>query len=223
MHVYLVEEGGQRNIVDFANNTTHEGPSFLEEADVVTGFAYDPFTDHFFLRLAPGNQIRVVDRPAQAIKREFAIDGLAVPSAGDMAVRPRDGHLFLLQENGRAVAEASRLGKMIRTFPFTPTSTEGVAIALDPKAEQFFVLHSDGRRITIHDLTGRQSGEVTLEQRAGKFLGFDAEKNEFYTTSADGAATFLVFTREGRLKSAYPLPLPTAFIDIGPRSFVRVF
>src|SRR5436190_17530024 len=95
MHVYFTGSGAPEVIGDAGGDRQVDVPSFLEPEDALTGLAYDPFTDHLFLRLAPGNQIRVVDRPARAIKREFTIDGLSAAGGGDLAVRPRDGHIFL--------------------------------------------------------------------------------------------------------------------------------
>jgi uncharacterized protein YjiK len=222
MHVYLISAPASAQIVDFTDGATQDAPSFLEDKDEITGFAYDPFTDHFFLRLAAGNRIRVVDRPARAIKREFPIEGLASLGSGDLAVRPRDGHLFLLHDSGRTIVETTRLGKLVRTFSLSSVAA-AQALAHDAARDQLLVLHTDGRRITSHDLTGRQLSELTLEHPAGASLGFDAEKKEFYAVSADGAASFLVFDEDGRLKRTTPMAHGAKFVDVGPRSLVRVF
>lgn len=223
LHVYLLEDGGQRNIVDFAAGHAIERPSFPQPGEKISGFAYDPFTDHFFLRLEPGNRIRVVDRPARAIKREFEIAGLNSSGGGDLAVRPRDGHIFLIHENGRAIAETSRLGKLIRVFQLAGLTQPAGAIAIDPTTDRLFVLLADGSRVTSHAMDGRKLGEFTLEQTAALSLAFDPEKGHLYAPLANGMAGCAIFTLDGRLHTTLPLPLPTAAIDVGPRSFIRVF
>src|SRR6185436_8779329 len=85
-HVYLGDAPAPTVVVDVSGDARTEVPSFLEPEDQLTGLAYDPFTDHLFLRLAPGNKIRVVDRPARAIKREFTIESLSTTGGGDLAV-----------------------------------------------------------------------------------------------------------------------------------------
>src|SRR5687768_9732886 len=46
LHVYVLEDAGNRPIVDLSPSGPLEGSSFLKAGEKVNGFAYDPFTDH---------------------------------------------------------------------------------------------------------------------------------------------------------------------------------
>lgn len=222
MHVYtLATAGEERSVQDTGDGRTTAVPSFLEPEDVVNGFAYDPFTDHFFLRLAPGDQIRVVDRPARAIKREFKLEGVANAEGGDLAVRPRDGHLFLLQSAPGTILETSRLGKFVRSFVLSGVTTAPIALALDTARDRLLVLHADGRRVTSHDLKGARIDEITLAQAAGTSLAFDPEKRELYAPLPGRDGQIGIFEESGKLLRTSPAT--GALVDVGVRSLVRVF
>ena len=222
LHVYFADAPSPEVIGDAGGEKQLDVPSFLEPEDELTGLAYDPFTDHFFLRLAPGNKIRVVDRPARAIKREFTIEGLPTAGGGDLAVRPRDGHIFFLEPGGATIAESTRLGKLLRTFSLAEITGKLIGLALDAQANRLLALHADGRIITLHDpADGRRLGELTLQRGAGPSLALDGERGEIFAPLADGERAVGVFDFDGRLVRT--LPLAAKFVDVGPRSFVRVF
>lgn len=222
LHVYTVPAANADAIHDTGNGRTAEVPSFLERGEQLTGFAYDPFTDHFFLRLAPGNLIRVVDRPARAIKREFTLEGVPATGGGDLAIRPRDGHVFLLHPREPAVFETTRLGKVLRTLPLGGVAAIPVGIAYDAAENRLLLLHDDGRRVTAHALDdGRQLAGFTLERAAGRQLAFAANTRELYAPLAGEEGAIGVFDLAGKfLRIA---GLKGGFVDVGPRSFVRVF
>src|ERR1700690_1398515 len=73
LHVYSLASTAHETVRDTGPEGAVDMPSFVAPNEILMGLAYDPFTDHFFLRLAPGNHFRVVDRPARAIKREFNV------------------------------------------------------------------------------------------------------------------------------------------------------
>src|SRR5476649_2756664 len=73
LHVYSLASAAHETVHDTGPEGATDVPSFIAPDEILTGLAYDPFTDHFFLRLAPGNHFRVVDRPARTIKREFKV------------------------------------------------------------------------------------------------------------------------------------------------------
>jgi hypothetical protein len=219
LHVYSLPAVGAPRIFDRGDDGTAEVPSFVGSDEKVTGFAYDPFTDHFFLRLEPGSRIRVVDRPARKIKREFVIEDALPKSGGDLAVRPRDGHLFLLDPD--AVMETTRLGKLVRTFTLTGAHGIPSAIAFDMVRDRLLVLGADGRHVTVHDLTGARMSEVQLQQTAGASLAFDAEKREIYAPLRERPKEVGVFDESGRLLRSLPATGP--LIDVGQRSLIRVF
>ena len=219
LHVYSLAPVGSDHVSDYGEGRTTEAPSFLGSDEKVTGFAYDPFTDHFFLRLEPGNRIRVVDRPARAIKREFTIEEALPKSGGDLALRPRDGHLFLLDPD--AVMETTRLGKFVRTFSLAGTQGVPIAIAFDMVQDRVLALGADGRHVTIHDLSGARVGEIVLEQTAGRSLAFDADAREIYAPLPGRPNEIGVFSEAGRLLRTIPAQGP--LVDVGQRSLIRVF
>ncbi len=218
LHVYSLAPGEHATVHDAGGPAPAEVPSFLDAADELTGFAYDPYTDHFFLRLAPGNRIRVVDRPARAIKREFEIAGAPTSGGGDLAVKPLSGHLFLLHPTEPAVIETTRLGELVRTIALADLATPAVGIAYDANEDQLLVLARDGKKILRYTLAGEPRGQFTLERAVGPALGFDSVQREVYAPVADGIG---VFGEDGTLRRTLPGAAPT--VDVGPRSFIRVF
>lgn len=223
LHVYTLEPTETRPIADYLDRRIAEAPSFLAANETVSGFAYDPFTDHFFLRLAPGNRVRVIDRPARAIKREFEIEGLGPSSGGDLAVRPRDGHIFLLHDDGRAVAEITRLGKLLRVFPLANAPTVAIALALDVENQRLFGLQADRQEIGVYDLNGQKTGTLTLERRVAPSLAFDSAQRRLYAPFAEDQATAGVFDLDGKLQGSLPLSSSATALDVGSRSLIRVF
>ncbi len=223
LHVYALADAHASAVNDRSENAPAEVRSFLAPDEQLTGFAYDPFTDHFFLRLAPGNRVRVVDRPARAIKREFVIASAPSSGGGDLAVKPRTGHLFLLHPSQPAVVEATRLGEAVRTFALEGLAAPAIGIAYDAAQDRLFVASREGAagaKITAHDLAGRQLAALTLDRDIAGSLAFDAERREFYAPLADRSGVG-VFDERGKLVRT--LPLAAGFVDVGPRSFVRVF
>jgi hypothetical protein len=220
LHVYSVAAPrGESLIQDRGTAASASVPSFLEDDDTVTGFAYDPYTDHFFLRLAPGNRIRVVDRPARAIKREFTIEGLAADGGADLAARPRDGYLFLLPARGAEVTVTTRFGKLLRTFTLAGVASAR-AIAVDAVANELWVLHADGRTVSRHRDDGTPLATATLARAIAPSLAADGESRRLYAPLAD-SGRIGVFGFDGRLLEE--LELRGRFVDVGPRSFIRVF
>lgn len=222
LHIYTIPPRSPvETIYDRGQTTTTEVPTFLESDDTLLGFAYDPFTDHFFLRLAPGNKIRVVDRPARAIKREFVIPGL--PAGGDLAIRPRDGHVFFLEENSLRVTETTRLGKPIRTFTLEGTAAPA-ALAYDAAQNHLLILQADRRTVSRHALDGKILATLTLETTVGGSLAFDSDRQEIYAPHATSGVPPPVMRFDARGKLLQGGVAPDALhLDVGHRSFVRVF
>jgi len=206
--------------------TTAEVPSFLEKGDTLVGFAYDPFTDHFFLRLAPGDRFRVVDRPARAVKREFTVPALTGTRSGDLAIRPRDGHVFVVHPTQPAVIEFNRFGEFIRTLPLATLNTPPAALAFDSARDHLLALNGgDLSRITTHNLNGQRVTSVALDRAVALTgLAYDPEKREFYAPLARESALG-VFDEKGHLLHTVPLrsDSATTLFDVGPRSFLRLF
>lgn len=209
-------------MIDRDESRTAEAPSFLAADETLTGFAYDPFTDHFFLRLAPGNRVRVVDRPARSIKREFTVATLPASGGGDIAVRPRDGHLFFLHPLRPIVIETSRLGKPVREIVLANMKAAARGIALDSRTNRLLVLHADGRAVSLHGTDGRRLDEMTLDQPVAPSIAIDSERSHLYAPLASESGTLGVFDLEGKLLRRLEAG-NAEFVEVGPRSFIRVF
>jgi hypothetical protein len=227
LHVYTLPASLSAGIHDAGSDaTTAEVPSFLDEGDTLIGFAYDPFTDHFFLRLAPGDRFRVVDRPARAVKREFTVASLVTKSGGDLAIRPRDGHVFATHPTEPAVVEFNRFGEVIRTVPLATLNAPPSALAYDVARDQLLALSGgDLNRITVHDTTGKRLAGYALDRDVKlTVLAYDSERRELYTLLAREPALG-IFDEQGHLLRSQPLSSspPPAFLDLGPRSFLRLF
>lgn len=230
LHVYTAASPTPATVHDAGSDATvAEVPSFLKPGETVVGMAYDPFTDHFFLRLAPGDRFRVVDRPARAIKREFKVSALAAPTSlkgGDLAIRPRDGHVFAAHPTEPAVIEFNRFGEVARTLRLDSLNAPPAALAFDTARDTLLVLSGgDLARVTTYDLAGRRLGAVALDRDVTlTVLAYDSEKREFHAPLAREPAVG-IFDEQGHLIRTSPLATPsdTTLLDIGPRSFLRLF
>lgn len=224
LHLFTAASGTPAAIIDRGTVTPEiEVPSYLRADETLVGFAYDPFTDHFFLRLAPGDRIRVVDRPARAIKREFTVAALANPSGGDLAIRPRDGHVFAPHSTQPAVIEFNRFGKLVRTLPLATLTAPPAALAFDVARDRLLALNGgDLARVSVHDLTGQRISAVALDRDVTLTgLAYDSEQREYYAPLARESAVG-IFDESGHLARTLPFAAGS-FLDVGPRSFLRLF
>lgn len=226
LHLYSAHGAQPTTISDTGPNSVATVPTFLGAEEVLTGLAYDPFTDHLFLRLAPGNKIRVIDRPAGKVKREFVIAEAPVTGGGDLAVRPRDGHLFLAHPTEPALIETTRSGEFVRQLSLDSLTGPAMGVAYDAANDQLLVLSGSAPSVvTVHDLAGKFLSRLTLPfDGAPASLAYDSATGEFYVSGSD-AAFISVFDRQGSLLRQVPAPGNTAapFVDVGERSFVRIF
>lgn len=224
LHLYSVASGASA-IGDATTGTPDivaDTPSYLAPDETLTGFAYDPFSDHFFLRLGSGNAIRVVDRPARKIKREFVVTG-APAASGDLAVSPKDGHLFLVNTNAPELIESTRLGKLVRAIRLEGETSAPAAVAYDEVHAELIALAADGRTLKRFTRQGKATGALlTLDHAVEGSLGYDSAAREYYAPLR-GQAAVGAFNREGRLQRAHPVATPGMVIDVGPHSFLRVF
>ena len=198
-------------------------PSYLQPGDVLTGFAYDPFTDHFFLRLAPGNHVRVVDRPARKIKREFDLAGVPPNGGGDVAVCPRDGHLFLVDPASSQLIETTRLGEFERRIALDGQEQPAAALAFDAAQNELLVLRSDQQTLARYDRTGHAGRTVKLDQKVARSIGYDSDRGELYAPLVGEPARIGVFDASGHRTRTLPVTSGDQFVDVGPHSFLRVF
>lgn len=224
LHVYSISKTGAevQDVAPAGNDSTAPVPSYLDVSDEVTGFAYDPFTDHFFLRLNPGNRFRVVDRPARKIKREFTVREVA-KAGGDLAVRPRDGHLFLVNPAAPELIETSRLGDLIRRVRLEGRSAPAHAVAYDSSQNELLVLGEDRRTVDRFRPDGAKLRSIMLERPVQASLGYDSEKGELYAPLPETRGEVGVFDGSGRLRRTITVALGNDWLDVGPHSFFRMF
>ena len=222
LHVYTIAPGQPAVVHDTSGTAPAvDVPDFLAPGETLTGFAYDPFTDHFFLRLAPGNRIRVVDRPARAVKREFKVAQLSTAGGGDLAIRPRDGHVFALESSEHAVVEFNRLGEFVRRIPLSGLPGPVAGLGYDSARDRLLVLSGAPARVTTHTLDGKLLSGAPLDREiTPAALAYDSEKKEIYVPLAAGSAIG-IFGEDGKCRRT--LPLNATFLDVGPRSFLRLF
>lgn len=221
LHRYAFTPGQPDRVADLGPAGAGDVPSLLAPGERVAGLAYDPFTDHLFLRLAPGDRIRVVDRPARRLKRDLELAD--VPDGGDLAVRPRNGHLFLLTGPTGEVAEHTRLGRPVRRFALEGVTEPPRGLAFDATRDELVALAADGRTVSRHDLAGRRRGDVRLAAAAAGPLACDGETGELHAVLADPAGEVGVFGPAGERRGGWTAGGPGVLIDLGPRSFLRVF
>jgi hypothetical protein len=227
-HAYLYSPALAQTIRDIDPVTGAElamVPSFIADNEPVLGMAYDPFTDHFFIRLFPGNRIRVIDRPAGAIKRQFTAPDL--PMGGyDLAIRSRDRHLFFTDPNAPALYETNIEGKLERYIRLESLSSRPWGVAYDARNNELLVLASESSDHVYHfDRHGAALRTVKLERPVqGRSLAFDSDAREYLASLADGSAIG-VFDLKGRLLRRLHRPdaIREVFIDVGPRSLLRLF
>ncbi|MCF7688684.1 MAG: hypothetical protein K9M98_06055 [Cephaloticoccus sp.] len=227
-HLYVAGPERPEIISDHAaaGIVTMDVPSFLQPRESLLGVAYDSFTDHLFLRLAPGNAFRVVDRPDRSIKREFTAPEVPATGGGDIAIRSRDRHLFLGHPTNPVIIEITLHGKFVRAIPLADTTMPVAGLAYDQVRNVFHVLPGDDPNALItYDLNGRRLGRIVLARDVFPgTLAFDSDAREFYVQLRPDCRLG-VFDGQGRLQRILDQPRPTApaSFDVGPRSFLRLF
>jgi hypothetical protein len=225
-HTYVAATGDEP-ILDFtAGAPVTNVPSHLFLENKIYGIAYDPFTDHLFLRTVPGNFIRVIDRPARTIKYDFTAEGLPAKPGGDLAIRSRDRHLFFVHPAEPVLVETTLRGKHIRDIKLESLYEPPSGVAYDQKLNRFFVLTGgDLSKITTYSLDGKRLGAVGLDRNVLlTSLAFDSVAREFYVPLHDESAIG-VFNLKGNFLRAIPVPSTQKrdCVDVGPRSFIRLF
>lgn len=227
-HVYILNPDQPETIQDQAGPDieTSDLPSYLEAEDSLLGLAYDSYTDHLFLRLAPGNEFRVVDRPDRSIKREFTATDIPTNGGGDLAIRSRDRHLFLSHPTQPALIEITLYGKFIRLIKLADYPAAPQGVAYDQRRDLLYVLRGgDLPSIVSYDLSGRRIKGIALDHDVLlTTLAYDADAREFFAQLLE-SDDIGVFAEKGQLIRTIKIDggkLPL-FFDVGPRSFLRLF
>ncbi len=227
-HLYVISDSQHETIKDYAapEVETMDIPSFLDSADVLLGLAYDSYTDHLFMRLAPGNEFRVVDRPDRSIKREFTAADITTSGGGDLAIRSRDRHLFLSHPTRPALIEITLYGKSIRTITLAQFTRPPTGVAYDQKRDLLYVLRGgDLTHIVTYDLNGQRIKGTALDRDVLlSTLAYDSDAREFYVQLRE-SHDIGVFDQQGNLLRTIEITFAEnpAHFDVGPRSFLRLF
>ena len=214
-----------RDVDPMTGDETAGVPAYVDYGENVLGMAYDPYTDHFFIRLFPGNQVRVIDRPAAAIKRSFRAP--ALPLGGhDLAIRSRDRHLFFTDPTAPALFETDLNGELEHYHKLETLQDPAWGVAYDPINDELLILPARiSDRVLRFSVTGAMLGTLPLDTPVqGVSLAFDADRREYFASLADASAIG-VFDARGRLLRRLPRPSAEreTFIDVGPRSLLRLF
>jgi len=226
-HVYATLDGDPalHDVGPQPRNLAHA----VAAGERVLGLAYDFNTDHLFLRLAPAQVIRVIERPSGKVLREMPLPAeLKTENPADLAIRSGDRHLFAVGPDGRAVVELSLFGEYLRHINLTGLEGPVGGLAYDQKADRLLVLTAASpaaTRIGSVGPDGHVTYYVTLAAPvSGVSLGYDSDAQHFFVPLAEGnkvgefdAAGALVATLQPGDGG------PVTALDAGPRSFVRVF
>jgi len=233
-HVYWAESAGTAlHDLATASGERHTLEGYVANNEIVVGLAYDHFTDFLFLRLAPGDVVRLVNRPAAARDRDLMLAAeLAVApgetslNALDLTVRPRDRHLFAVHPREPAIVEVTLAGAMVRKIPLAhpPPGPIG-GLAFDVRRDRLVVLFAGSpavlAEVALDGTVVRQTNLAAAVRPVS--LGCDAEAGEYFVPLAGGAIG--AFDRDGRLLRQHDVPAGTspAAIGAGPRAFLRLF
>jgi hypothetical protein len=225
-HVYLTTAGSP---------AVHDlGPPPAAIAGVITpdeqavGLAYDFNTDHLFVRVAPAQVIRVIERPSGKVLREMPLlQELHTTEPADLAIRSADRHLFAVHPDGRSVVELTLSGEFVRRIDLNGLMGPVKGLAYDQHGDQLLVLSATETNAQVGALTatGNVTYYVTLAQAVRPVsLGYDSDARHYFVPLADGHALG-EFDSTGTLVKTHPGAGAAAItaIDAGPRSFVRVF
>jgi len=225
-HVYLTTA---------ASPAVHDlGPSPARIADAVKsgeqalGLAYDFNTDHLFVRIAPAQFIRVIERPSGKILREMKLPrALQATASADLAIRSSDRHLFAVHPDGRSVVELTLFGATIRRVELSGLAGSIRGLAYDQRGGRLLILSATADRGQVGAVSpdGNVTYYVTLAAAVSPVsLGYDSDAQHYFVPLADGRSLG-EFDAAGNLLSTRAQDGADAItaIDAGPRSLVRVF
>ena len=190
----------------------------------VLGLAYDFNTDHLFLRIAPAQIIRVVERPSGKILREMPLPAdLKTGAPADLAIRSSDRHLFAVHPDGHSVVELTLLGGFVRRIEPRGLDAPIGGLAFDQQNNRLLILTAASpARLCAVAPDRSVTYYVTLPGAVNPVsLGYNSDAQHYFVPLADGVSLG-EFGADGKLLTVIPCGSVTA-IDVGPRSFVRVF
>lgn len=203
-------------------------PGVIAPGEEVLGLAYDFNTDHLFIRVAPTQVIRVIERPSGKTLREMPLPAeLRTSASADLAIRSRDRHLLAVHPDGRSVVELSLFGETIRRTALSGLAGPIRGLAYDQRGDRLLILGAAGDRAQIGAASpgGDVTYYVTLAAAVSPVsLAYDSDARHYFVPLADGVSLG-EFDAGGNLVATHPAAGPGAItaIDAGPRSLVRVF
>jgi len=242
--VYFTTAAGSA-IHDRGSSAT-ELPGIVGDGEQALGLAYDFNTDHLFVRLAPAQIIRVIERPSGKMLREMPLPAELLPGnlpkekvagtntgpvangnvalTADLAIRSSDRHLFAAHPDGRSVVELTLFGKFARRLELRGLDAPVGGLAYDQKNRRLLVLSaSSPARIGFVDPAGNVTYYVTFQAAVSAVsLGYDSDAQHFFVPLADGQSLG-EFDASGKLTATHPAGGSVTAVDAGPRSLVRVF
>ncbi|MBI5381884.1 MAG: hypothetical protein HZA31_08290 [Opitutae bacterium] len=225
-HVYAWTPAAPQSVLDLATDASAPStalPGRVAPGEYVVGIAYDFNTDFLILRVEPYRRIRICKRGENRYVREWMLPAeLALPA--DLAVRPRDRHLFAAHLLQPELWEFSLEGNFLRVLALTPQPPAPLrGLAFDHTRDRFVALLTTTPAQLIEiapDGTWTTLAPLAAEVVAVT-LGCNGETGEYYALLAGGGIG--VFDRRGALLRRLAGADATTALDAGPRSLVRVF
>lgn len=200
----------------------------VNSGELALGLAYDFNTDHLFVRIAPAQVIRVIERPSAKILREMKLPVVLHASASaDLAIRSRDRHLFAVHPDGRSVVELTLYGETIRRVELTGLTGPINGLAYDQRGNRLLILSAARDRVQVGAVTpdGNVTDYVTLAAAVSPVsLGYDSDAQHCFVPLADGRSLG-EFDAAGNLAATHQTDTAGVItaVDAGPRALVRVF
>ncbi len=233
-HVYWAAASGLTvHDLETASGERRSLDGQIKKGEEIVGLAYDQFTDYLFLRLNPGDIIRIVNRPAGSRVRDLKLTPEVAVSPGetpvnslDITVRSRNRHIFAIDPREPAIVEFTLAGEMVRKIKLAnPLRGPVGGLGFDDRRDRLVVLFASSpavlAEVTLDGTIVHQTNLAAAMHPVS--LGCDAEAGEYFVPLADGAIG--VFDREGHLLRSHQVPagVAPAAIGAGPRAFLRVF
>jgi uncharacterized protein YjiK len=222
-HVYVATAASSD--LDDCGATRTVIESILAPGEQAVGLAYDFNTDHLFVRIAPKQVIRVIERPSGKILREMPLAAdLHTDQPADLAIRSSDRHLFAVHPDGHSIVELTLFGEFVRRIELSGLNGALQGLAYDQAHQRLLVLSvGSPTRIGAVSPEGNVTYYVTFTPEVSPVtLGYDSDAQRFFVPLKD-AHLLGEFDAAGKLLTTHPLDEPITALDAGPRSFVRVF
>lgn len=228
MHLYRATHG-EAPVGDQAleSGEDDELVGFLEPADRVIGLGYEFNTDYIWLRLAPGNRLITIKRGVRELWYDYDLpEQFLMPDGqtGDLAVRSFNRMVYAAMAEPGLVAKVERYGKVGEVIRPGGSDRAIGGLAWDQVNDRLLVLYAgDVPAVVSYDNDVEEVGRVTFDVATQPTtLAFDSNRQRYYVPLAD-AGWLGEFDAQGRLIERHPFPDPTASIDAGQRSAVRMF